>query len=83
MLSLPAHALQASQPPAAPLAPGDYSTLTVNELRGMLKDRDLNPFGAKGQLLERLKASDTGGTASPMVMESVSTGAAKKKRKRT
>jgi hypothetical protein len=37
---------------------GDYSELTVEELRDILRDRDLPVGGTKGELIDRLQADD-------------------------
>ena len=36
----------------------DYSTLTIKELKELLKERDLSTVGKKAELIERLKECD-------------------------
>lgn len=37
----------------------DYSTLTIKELKELLKERDLSTVGKKTELIERLKECDS------------------------
>ena len=37
----------------------DYSTLTIKELKELLKERDLSTVGKKAELIERLKECDS------------------------
>lgn len=39
----------------------DYSTLTIKELKELLKERDLSTVGKKAELIERLKECDING----------------------
>jgi hypothetical protein len=52
----------ADPPPAEPevsaTAPPDYSALTVDQLRGLLAERDLSRSGTKVELISRLQESD-------------------------
>ena len=56
----------------------DYESMDVNELRGLLKDRGLNPFGQKADLVKRAMAS----SASEEKEESPASKPIAKKRKR-
>ena len=37
----------------------DYNTLTIKELKELLKERDLSTVGKKAELIERLKECDS------------------------
>ena len=37
----------------------DYNTLTIKELKKLLKERDLSTVGKKAELIERLKECDS------------------------
>ena len=39
----------------------DYNTLTIKELKELLKERDLSTVGKKAELIERLKECDING----------------------
>ena len=39
----------------------DYNTLTIKELKKLLKERDLSTVGKKAELIERLKECDING----------------------
>lgn len=39
----------------------DYNTLTIKELKELLKEKNLSTVGKKAELIERLKECDTNG----------------------
>ena len=59
----------------------DYAGMNVNDLKGLLTKRGLNPFGPKADLVQRLVQADAGVEASPAKASPLKPAA--KKRKRT
>ena len=55
-------ALPPAEEPSA-TAPPDYAALTVDQLRGLLAERDLPRTGTKAELVARLEAADAEGSS--------------------
>ncbi len=59
----------------------DYESMDVNQLRGVLKDRGLNPFGAKAELVKRVIGSQESAEMAVDEVESPAKQTKKRKRK--